>query len=87
MCDGQDPIQNYRNSLGHLIVEQQRQRHLAEQQRVIDEALATHQKYVETALEQHRIYMNELLTKRLKFEFNKINGRHVQKVVQFLKKI
>lgn len=69
----------YRDSLNHLIAEQQRQRFNTQQEQVIQQALKDHTTTI-TAI-------NDQLVSRLKSELNKINGQHVQQVVQFHKKL
>jgi ABC-type transport system involved in Fe-S cluster assembly fused permease/ATPase subunit len=69
----------YRDSLKHLIVEQQRQRLNTQQEQLIQQALRDHSNQMTT--------INDQLVHRLKRELNKINGHHVQRVVQFLKNL
>ena len=65
----------YRDSLKHLIVEQQRQRLQAQQQQLVEQA----------SLQLKSI--NEQFITTLKRDLNKINGLHVQRVIRFLKNI
>jgi hypothetical protein len=65
----------YRDSLKHLIVEQQRQRLQAQQQQLVEQASSQFKT------------INEQLITRLKRDLNKINGLHVQRVIRFLKNI
>ena len=69
----------YRDSLKHLIAEQQRQRLNTQQEQLIQQALRDHANQMTT--------INDQLVNRLKRELNKINGHHVQRVVQFLKNL
>jgi len=69
----------YRDSLKHLIAEQQHQRLNAQQEQLIQQALKNHASHLNS--------VNEQLVARLKRELNKVNGQHVQRVVQFLKKL
>lgn len=69
----------YRDSLKHLIAEQQRQRLNTQQEQLIQQALKDHTNAITT--------INNQLITRLKSELNKANGQHVQRVVQFLKKL
>lgn len=69
----------YRDSLKHLIAEQQRQRLNTQQEQLIQQALKDHTNTINT--------INDQLVSRLKRELNKANGQHVQRVVQFLKKL
>lgn len=66
----------YRDSLKHLIAEQQRQRLNAQQEQLIQQALKDHTSKLNS--------VNEQLVARLKRELNKVNSQHV---VQFLKKL
>lgn len=67
----------YRDSLKHLIAEQQRQRLNTQQRELVDKALTEHASQVRT--------LNDNLITRLKRDLNKINGLHVQRIIQFLK--
>ena len=67
----------YRDSLKHLIAEQQRQRLNTQQRELVDKALTEHASQVRT--------LNDNLITRLKRDLNKINGLHIQRIIQFLK--
>ena len=67
----------YRDSLKHLIAEQQRQRLNTQQRELVDKALTEHASQVRA--------LNDNLITRLKRDLNKINGLHVQRIIQFLK--
>jgi hypothetical protein len=69
----------YRDSLKHLISEQQRQRLNTQQEQLIKQALTDHASQMTT--------INDQLVTRLKRELNKINGQHMQRITQFLKKL
>jgi hypothetical protein len=69
----------YRDSLKHLITEQQRQRLITQQEQLIQQALKEHTSQITT--------INDQLVTRLKRELNKINGIHLQRITQFLKKL
>ncbi len=69
----------YRDSLKHLIAEQQRQRLNTQQEQLIKQALTDHASQMTT--------INDQLVTRLKRELNKINGQHMQRITQFLKKL
>ena len=67
----------YRDSLKHLIAEQQRQRLNTQQRELVDKALTEHASQVRT--------LNDNLITKLKRDLNKINGLHIQRIIQFLK--
>jgi DNA-binding response OmpR family regulator len=69
----------YRDSLKHLIAEQQRQRLNTQQEQLIQQSLKEHAFHIAN--------INEQFITRLRHELNKVNGQHVQRVVQFLKKL
>lgn len=69
----------YRDSLKHLIAEQQRQRNNAQQDQLIQQALKDHASQMSI--------VNEQFITRLKHELNKANGQHMQRITQFLKKL
>lgn len=69
----------YRDSLKHLITEQQRQRLITHQEQLIQQTLKEHASQITT--------INDQLVTRLKRELNKINGIHLQRITQFLKKL
>ena len=67
----------YRDSLKHLIAEQQRQRQTTQQRELMDKALTEHASQMRT--------LNDNLINRLKRDLNKINGLYVQRLIQLLK--
>lgn len=69
----------YKDSLKHLIVEQQRQKLEAQQSQFIKQTIKEHTTQLTIT--------NDAFLTRMKRELNKINGLHMQRVVQFLKKL
>jgi hypothetical protein len=69
----------YRDSLTHLIAEQQRQRLNTQQEQLIERSLKEHTTQIMT--------INNQLIQHLKRELNQINGLHVQRITQFLKRL